>query len=278
MIRASSAARICTNRPTFNPTDLDTHFNKLKSKVGDDFDIGNLEIYTTTKGIMTVAKDVKKELEKKRLFETDPLPDGAKSYLQERWLELNYNFIDVSSLEGSFATMKGNLVEDDAIKMIAGYYDINIKKNTERVTKDFISGECDVIYEKGGNRIIRDNKSLETWRTFRAKKGISVDYYWQLIAYCYLYDATAAFLDYTLMTTPGEIAHMITKHLSDINASKFYEMEDKINNLPTSHRIKTYAIESFNISSDLDFFQSRLEKAKVYYNQLTFEQCMSINS
>lgn len=277
MIRASSASRICTNRPTFSQEDLDKSFETLKKKVGDDFHIENLETYMTTRGIMTVAKDVKKELEKKHLFDTDPLPDGAKSYLQERWLELNYGFVDVSSMEGSFATMKGNIVEDDAISMTAGYYDLSFKKNTERITKGFMSGECDVIYTKDGIRIIRDNKSPETWRTFRAKKGISIDYYWQLIAYCYLYDAQAAFLDYTLMPTPSEIVHMITRNLSDINAGKFYDMEDKIINLPTSQRIKTYNVDSFSIISDLEFLKSRLQKAEKYYNTLTYEQCMSIN-
>lgn len=276
MIRCSSAGKICTNRPTFDEAAMMVAADKVKAKIGEDYDPLKMEEYAKTKGVMTIAKEVLKHMENHKAVQEDPLPDGAKSYLQERWLELNMEFMDVSMVSGNTATRKGNLVEDDAISMVGTLYNLDITKNEERITKGFLTGECDVIYQTPTHKIIRDNKSPETWKTFRAKTGISPEYYWQLISYCHQYGAKEAYLDYTLMPDPPEVEEERTKYMSDGDIARYYAMQNSIEALPAEKRVKTYHISQEQVNNDLSFFQARLAKAEAYYNTLTYEKCMKI--
>ena len=145
----------------------------------------------------------------------------------------------------------------------------NVKK-IEKV-KGFLSGECDIKY----NTSIRDTKCPETWESFRNKSGIETAYYWQLIAYCYLYDCSSAFLDYVLMNTPEELIADYVKNFSEDEYQRFLLTEKAISKLPLEHRVKTYALEC-DLESEIEFMLSRLKKAQEYYETLDFETCMNL--
>jgi hypothetical protein len=275
MIRASSSHRVCTNRPFFDKMELekatDILKNKVQEKLKTDYNPDKLIDYSETNGIMLVARDVIKLQKDYTNSVEDPLPDGAKTYLQELWLENNYKFFDASLLEGTFSLQKGRYCEDGAISIISQLNNTEYIKNTERISKGFLTGECDIKYHD----IIRDCKVPETWKSFKNKTGIDSVYKWQLISYCHLYDALDAFLDYVLMPTPPELLELATRNLSAYELEAFYTSEEAIKNLTLQQRIKTYKLEN-NMPEDIIFLKSRTEKSEVYYNSLTYEICMNI--
>lgn len=279
MIRASNLYRICTNRPVNNVEDLNAAKNKLIEKVNGKkmiFSEEDIDTYLTTQGLITVAKDFLSEKEKYANYLRDELPVGAKTYMKELWLDTNYGFVEFSLNEEAFSLQKGKLVEDEAIKVIGSLYGLELKKNDKRVEKGFLTGEADIIYQGIlGENIVRDNKSPISWVTFRNKYGIPAEYYWQLIGYCYLYDAKEAWLDYTFMPTPTEIIEAQKVNLTQESYDAHIKMNEVILNLPLDKRVKSYKLDT-NISGEISFMLGRIDRCKEYYDTLTYEKCMNI--
>lgn len=275
MIRASSVHRICTHRAIFNEAEYDIKLleikEKVKTKLGESFNIDKLDVYVETAGLKTISRDFAKLLKKLAQASLDPLPEGAKTYLEELWLENNYDFYDFSLGEENYATQNGTISEDDAIVLLSEYYDMSFEKNIGRKTLDFFTGECDIHF----NNTIRDVKCPQSWKSMRGKLGISSTYYWQLIAYCYLYGAEQAFLDFVLMPVPEELEHLFTKSFSEIEHNKFNLQQKSILELPLNRRVKSFKLNA-DIPSEIEFMLSRLEKAKIYYSTLTYEKCMKM--
>jgi len=268
--------RICTNRPNFNEDHHESLIAIVKGKVEKTgkvfyFTDSAIDEYCETKGMMGDAKKLRTSLANKYRAENDPLPDGALTYLEELWLENNYNFHDLSLSEQSTQLLKGHACEDDAIKLLSQRYGIEMGKNEERKVIDFLTGECDVTY----SNVIRDVKVPETWKGFRSKKGITTQYHWQLIAYCHLYNCNAAYLDYVFMPVPEELMSRYCKGMTDAETEKFFDTQESIKCLLPHQRIKTYRVET-NIHDDIQFMLSRLAKAKEYYETLTYEKCMKM--
>ncbi len=269
MIRASQVHKICTNRPVFDPALLESLEQQMLAK-DPSYTRDKVWQLAQTKGVMTLAKDIIKQLENQRLVEADPLPEGAMTYLQELWLE-EHGFYDFSIRENLPQFVKGKTCEEDAIALISQVYGIPMSKNVDRVTKDFITGECDIQY----GVTIRDCKVPETWKAYRNKQGIPSEYYWQLIAYCYLYDKTEAFLDYVLMPTPDNLIDYELKGLTDVEIEKYLAMQAKILTLNPKQRVKTFPL-IVNIQKEINFLCSRLAKAKEYYSTLSLDICLRL--
>lgn len=273
-VRSSSVGKLCTNKPTFNSIELIQAETVVKNKIeksGKIYNRDHLELYTTTKGIMTDAKKLKALFEKEQLFLLDPLPEGAMTYLEELWLQNHYGFKSFSLKEGNIATQKGTMVEDEAIALLSSYHNVKYVKNTIREKKGYLSGECDVHF----NSMIRDMKCPETWETFRKKTGIPSIYYWQLVAYCHLYDCTLAALDYVIMPNPEDLIPLITYNFSHNEYNEFMEMEEKIKSMPARQRVKSYTFQG-DLLTEISFMLGRIEKSKIYYESLTYEKCMKM--
>jgi len=276
-VRSSSVARICTNRPTFDEAEYKKDLIELKEKalkkkiVFEDVTIKNLQ---ETAGLATIANKVAKHQEKEMLFKLDPLPDGAKTYLKELWLKANYGFVSFSLLENTPSLLKGNFQEDNAIVILNRKLGENFQKNTVRKDKGFLTGECDVI----NHIMIRDTKVPETWVTFKAKHKIEDTYYWQGIAYCYLYERLTFWLDYVLMPVPDDVSiqERFTRGFSPNEKEEFFKMQEKIDSMPPEERVKSFSIPTEDIKNDIKFLISRLEKSEKYYNSLTYNKCMNI--
>lgn len=280
MIRASNLHRVCTNRLEDNSESLNLAKSKLIEKVEGKklvFSEEDIDIYTTTQGLMTVAKDYIAEREKYAAYLRDDLPMGAKTYMKELWLEIHHGFVQFSLGEEAMPLRKGKMVEDDAIKLIGELYGLNITKNTERKEEGFLTGEGDIIYTELFGNVVRDNKSPISWNTFKNKIDISPEYYWQLIGYCYLYDGKEAYLDYTLMPTPKELLEEVRDKLGEEGYNLHLQMNENILKLTPKQRVKTFKLEA-DIQSEIDFMLARVSKCEDYYNNLTYETCMNIFS
>lgn len=275
MLRASSVHKICTNRPTFDEESCKLAIQELKEKTEKKkivFDLSQLSILQETNGLKTISNTVAKYLQSKLNYQEDPLPAGAKSYLQTLWLEQN-GFNSFSLLEQSFPLQKGDICEDQAIKALSELFGANYTKNTERITKGFLSGEADIVTDLA----VVDTKVPENWESFRKKEGIPSEYYWQLIAYCYLYNKFSASLCYVLLPTPQELIEYYTNKMTANEINKFAKTEEIIKNLDNEDRIKLYHIDS-DIPNDIEFLISRVEKAEAYYSSLNYKKCMKFET
>lgn len=279
MIRASSVHKILTNRPFFdlkakNLAEIGWR-KKVEAKgLKYSFERKLAEDIIDTPGLKTVAKDMLSWLDKRHQTLTDPLPPGALTYLQELYLELNYGFYNMSIKDSDPALRKGTLVEDDSIALLSKHLGIKFENNKARKQDmmHFLTGEADILHEG----TVRDIKSPLNWSTFRKKDGIESQYYWQLIAYCFLYGKQEAYLDYVLMPMPEEMIIEQTKYSTPESREKFVNYNYKISEMPASQRIKTYQIPNSKITMDMVFMTRRLKKAKEYYETLSYEKCMKM--
>lgn len=139
--------------------------------------------------IMTDAKE-----------KNEPLSKGAKTALEKMAKEFVYGFNEV--VTGKYMD-KGIIVEDQSISLYNSVFFTDYKKNTERKTNDWITGECDIFT---GYKII-DIKSAWSLATFpaTARAGMDKDYEWQVRAYMMLWDVDHAEIAYCMVNTPDEL-------------------------------------------------------------------------
>lgn len=133
-------------------------------------------------------------------LKTEVLSVGAKTYIKKLAREFVYNFEeDISSKYMD----KGIIVEDAAIALYNRVFFTDYKKNEERKTNDWITGECDIYT---GKKII-DIKSSWSLATFPvlSEDGIDKQYEWQGRAYMMLWDCDYFENAYCMVSTPEEL-------------------------------------------------------------------------
>lgn len=130
----------------------------------------------------------------------DVLSVGAKTAIEKIAKQLVYGYDEEVS---SKAMEKGILVEDASIELYNEVFFSAHKKNTERRSNEWITGECDIFT---GSKII-DIKSSWSLATFpvTASRGEDKTYEWQLRAYMWLWDVDSAEIAYCLVNTPEEL-------------------------------------------------------------------------
>lgn len=133
-------------------------------------------------------------------LKTEVLSVGAKTYIKKLAREFVYNFEeDISSKYMD----KGIIVEDAAIALYNRVFFTDYKKNEERKTNDWITGECDIYT---GKKII-DIKSSWSLATFPvlSEDGIDKQYEWQGRAYMMLWNCDYFENAYCMVSTPEEL-------------------------------------------------------------------------
>lgn len=129
------------------------------------------------------------------------LSAGAKTTCERLAKQFVYGFDSV--VTGKYME-KGIQVENQTIALINQVFFTNYKKNTERRTNEWITGECDIIvpFKK-----VIDAKSSWSLETFPAtsKSGEDKTYEWQGRAYMWLWDVPEFELIYGIVDTPDEL-------------------------------------------------------------------------
>lgn len=139
---------------------------------------------------------------------TDPkgkdekLSVGAKTYIRELAAQ---DIFGVTFEVSSKAMEKGILVEPDAIALLNRVRGLDLSKNTERRSNDWITGECD-LYDAASNRG-HDIKCPWSVGTFPIALVDCEDkgYEWQMRGYMALWDASEWEVDYCLIDTPEHL-------------------------------------------------------------------------
>ena len=107
-----------------------------------------------------------------------------------------------SNIDSKYLT-KGIDLEDTSIDLYNEVYSTLYLKNEERLSNDFITGECDINAED----TIIDIKTSWSLETFPATPSDinNKDYEWQLRGYMWLYDKPKAELAYCMVNTPDSL-------------------------------------------------------------------------
>lgn len=146
---------------------------------------------------------------------TEVLSAGCKTYIKELVKEDLFNYR--TTIDSKYLT-KGIDLEDTSINLYNEVHNTLYLKNTERLSNEFITGECDINTED----TIIDIKTSWSLETFPpAPEDINnKDYEWQLRAYMWLYDKPKAELAYCMVSTPDYLLkdwdnykiHKVDKH------------------------------------------------------------------
>jgi hypothetical protein len=127
----------------------------------------------------------------------ETLSATCKTYIKELVKEDLFGYR--TTIDSKYLT-KGIDMEDTSIDLYNEVHGTLYLKNTERLSNEFITGECDINAE---DKII-DIKSSWSLETFPAAPSDvnNKDYEWQLRAYMWLYDKPKAELAYCMVSTP----------------------------------------------------------------------------
>lgn len=127
---------------------------------------------------------------------------GAKTYLRELAKQIIFGIdFDIYSKE----MQKGIECENDSIALLNSVLGLDLKKNTERRSNGFITGECDLF--DADAKIGYDLKTSWSAKTFPAWEIDCRDsvYEWQCRAYMALWDADEWAVAYALVDTPEHL-------------------------------------------------------------------------
>lgn len=218
------------------------------------------------------------------------LSKTAKTEIEKTWLFNEKGFWD--DLNNKYLT-KGLMNEQDGMGLSQKTFEEGVffGKNEERVHKNNITGECDVLTEIYGKRTVIDIKCSWNPKTFMSG-DLSKIYEYQLRCYMYLYDAEQAFLCYCLTDTPSHLIEREKKQQwykyfdPDFDNEQIQLLEEKlervyqqIENNSIFSTNKNYKeselVKTFKITRDLDIEKEMLNKIKPaleYYNSITLNQ------
>lgn len=149
---------------------------------------------------------------------TDPtakgetLSVGAKTAIAKMAKEFVYGFDEQIT---SKYMDKGIQCEDKSIELLNSVMFSDYKKNAERKTNDYITGECDIFT---GTSII-DIKTSWSLATFPAlvEDGENKTYKWQLDAYMWLWNVDEAAIAYCMVNTPESLIGYEDPKLHQVN-------------------------------------------------------------
>tara|TARA_R110000787_G_scaffold276419_1_gene385350 strand:- start:838 stop:1476 length:639 start_codon:yes stop_codon:yes gene_type:complete len=146
---------------------------------------------------------------------SETLSAGCKTYIKELVKEDLFGY--KSMIDSKYLT-KGIDLEDTSIDLYNEVHNTLYLKNTERLSNEFITGECDI---NTGDKII-DIKTSWSLETFPAAVDDinNKDYEMQLRGYMWLYDKPKAELAYCMVSTPDYLLkdwdnykiHKVDKH------------------------------------------------------------------
>ena len=191
---------------------------------------------------------------------TETLGETAKSQCLKTFLAYKYGYYEEIHTD---AMMKGKLLESEAISLLSVYKGTYLKKNKERRSNDYITGECDLTSKNG---IISDIKISENIRTFFDVEDVSKNYFCQGQGYMNLWELPNYELTYVLLPDTEEMIERKISRLSFHLVGDDFERAQKqlihnndiIKNMPIEDRIKI-----FKFDYDPEFMNQVFERVEV---------------
>lgn len=212
------------------------------------------------------------------------ISETTKGYLIELFVEAKYG--REKEISNKYIE-KGLKVEEDSITLYSLHTKNFFKKNTERITNEFLTGEPDL---SDGNdirkaAIICDVKSSWDIHTFFKAKfsETNKDYYWQGQSYMALTGAKTFKLVYCLVNTPDVMIADQKRKLSYqmgqtsdqsidndyIEACAKIDALSNYDDIPIAERINEITIERND--ADIERLYARIKQCREYMNKNLFK-------
>ncbi|MDD0824611.1 translocation protein TolB precursor [Mannheimia sp. AT1] len=193
--------------------------------------------------------------------EAGKISDTAKAAVREM---AKYDLFGYQSFDGNKYTVKGNQLEEQAIKLSGFTRGLVLKKNTERRDNGIINGECDIYVPS--RKLIIDTKcswDIGTHPFFKDEaeaKAVKAGYDTQMQGYMWLWDCVEAQIDFVLFPTPFDLIG--TYESTD-------KLVDLVEQIPQEKRITTVTIPRDD--EVINKIKDRVAAAEKYYKQLIEE-------
>lgn len=213
------------------------------------------------------------------------LSDTAKAFVRKVWLKNEKGI--VKDIKSKYLD-KGTFNEEEAITLISDVDGVMYSKNDERRNNQDHEGECDVVKERNGKRIIHDVKCSWDAETFMTSKP-SIDYEWQGRIYMELWDADEFHLRYCLVDCPDHLlqkekefawrkyyANTMTSEeeaeLEKMMQPVFDQIERNLiyssgNRFTKEERVKTFVF--YRDNEKMKLMAERVKLARQYYDTIT---------
>lgn len=203
-----------------------------------------------------LTQNMKVELHLLLLKQANPeLPQGAKTYCETWYIQQKYGR---KKEWFNNRVEKGLMVEHLGIEMLSNMQGIELEKNEEFFSNDYIQGQPDVIH----NGIVFDIKS--SWDLFSfpffEKELPNADYFWQLQSYMIITGLSEASIVYCLINTPKPLIDQELKKLyyqsggtaTDWTPDTYKELEKnyQFNDIVEGERIKDFPVEKDETAAD----------------------------
>lgn len=203
-----------------------------------------------------IAKKKRSDEEKAILhaLKTRTLSEGAKTYIRQLAAQEIFGVdFEVSSKQME----KGIRCEPDSIALLNRVRGLDLAKNAERRTNEFLSGECDLF--DAGRRRGHDLKTSWSIATFPICLTDCLDreYEWQMRGYMWLWGASEWEVNYCLVNTPEDLIgyEPLTLHFVD--------------HIPKHMRVTTWTVTRDAEKEAL--IAEKVKAARLYYAEVIAE-------
>lgn len=210
----------------------------------------------TKENLIVRCSELHKIMTKSR-SKTSPISEGTKTYVMQKAKE---DYFDIKTYMSNKYTEKGITNEPLGIEMVNQVRFMDFRKNEERITTEWLTGECDI---KGDERIIdiKCSWSFDTFPAFQeeAEKAVKKSGYdWQLRGYMMLYNKPMGEVVYCLTTTPPDL----------LGYGDNAELHD-VEHVPIEDRMSCVKIERDEVKESEILMQYKL--ANEYYKECISE-------
>ncbi len=192
---------------------------------------------------------------KKERFNNPPLSQAAKKYMVTRYSWDKYNRGTLPVNEKSSCLIKGNDLEEDAVKMLSKRDRTKYIRGQEFISNDFIFGRCD-IYSPERKKVV-DIKVAWGIHSYLPNHitELSTKYWMQMQGYLELYDLEVGEVCWVLLNTPPflldrEKTKFTEKYMTgEIDAEKFEENMERLDlnydysQIPTTRKVITFVVK-----------------------------------
>lgn len=181
------------------------------------------------------------------------LSEGAKTYIRQIAAQ---DIFGVEFEVSSKQMEKGIAVEDESIELLNRVRGLNLRKNTERKTNGWITGEADLV-----NAPVRGHDLKSSWSvaTFPISVADCLDelYAWQMRGYMLLWDVEEWEVNYALVDTPEKLIGYEPIQLHAVS------------HIPEHMRLTTWTIKRDRSLEAL--MRTKVEAARIYYAEVIRE-------
>jgi hypothetical protein len=137
----------------------------------------------------------------------ESLTGGAKSTLIDIFAWDKYRKLSLSDSKEVVSVQKGQVAEEESIKLLSQYDKKDYEKNKKRYRNKYLTGVPDIVYKVRGKKTVLDVKTSVDLSSFLENhdRNLSWDYFFQIQSYMALVGAELGYICFCLVNLPPEM-------------------------------------------------------------------------